>query len=174
MAGTAETFAQLEPFGLVSVGKEVCEDECPLGFVEVARKLFAVTRSFVGRRYEIQHVVADLEGGAEQASGLLELRVGFGVRAQGAQPQRGDGRVAGRLAPDHLQIVVLADVETPRGDPAEVQMLPFGGALDHPGELVDDRLAAPMCPGEAVQVRPHDDVQRVADVECDRHPHQPV
>ena len=125
-----------------------------LAFPQVAANLLAVARLVAD---EIQHVVVDLERGAEQEPELMEPieRVVVGARDDRADPHRVDEAVPGRLLEHEPQVVVGADAAVVVANPAELERLPLERLDQHVIDFVEDAQsrarsrAAPGCAGTA-------------------------
>jgi hypothetical protein len=147
-----------------------------LAFPEIAADLLAVER-FVG--FEVEQVIVDLEGDAGEKSQVYErgrLLVKRCQRARrasadDADPERRDHGVPAGLLVGHADVVAIAEVESPLGDPPELDRLPFHRLARHALDLAEDqqRLAHADRSRVAEQQVEREDVRGVADVDRHRH-----
>src|SRR5689334_9634155 len=140
----------------------------PLPLPDVSEQILAVPGLVAD---EVEHVVADLEGGAEieaeTRDGVQRHRAG---RAdQRSDPERPHRRVPARLLSDELEIVAGLEVHDVVRPPAEFGGLALDRAGEHVNELVGHSLGQPGTERSAVPQRFHGEHgQGVPHVDGDR------
>src|SRR5262245_62832050 len=137
LAGAPKEAAHPVAIAAARVAERVREHQVALARPEVAADFLAVA---LGAAAQVQHVVRDLKGQAEQVAEAIEAAEVpvVAIGDQRADAHRVDEAVPGCLLEHEPEVVVGADGEVVVAHPAELRRLPLEALDEHVVDLVED------------------------------------